>query len=113
MFGLLIIMQKKNSLKLAMYFMALCSSRYLGMDTFFYHCVLIYEYTSGNYRLLGFIAITIVYMIIDHPLQVFILAGVPLLYIDKDIFGKLNRWVKYSVYPAHYALILIIKSITG
>jgi hypothetical protein len=108
LFGMLLITEIPIRFKVILYSLALYCSFYMGMDYYFYHMVLIFYYVHQRHLIFVICLSTIFFCMITSYYNIFLLFGLLILEIDKEFLPRLNKYLKYSVYPAHYSIIYIL-----
>jgi hypothetical protein len=107
--GLMIISIQGLPQKIALYLFAWFCWLSFGMECFFFNSIIVYHYLKKPYSTIAIVTFTLVLCFTDHPFQIFILLGIPMMEIRKEFLPRLNRFVKYSIYPGHYTIIGVIK----
>jgi hypothetical protein len=109
-FGLQCIRQKTFTSFISWYFIANLFFYYLGLEYFFFNAIIILNYFQEPYKFLFTFLLVLTLVYFNNILQFFILLSYPILEIceTKINIPRINRFLKYSIYPLHYTIIGVI-----
>jgi len=108
--GLEVISNKRNN-AILWYIVSIICSYYFGLSMFFINCSIVFYYFKEKYQFIGIVIVILHLCIINHPFQFFSIIGLFLIDETPEIINRIPKFIKFGIYPIHYAIISIIKMV--